>query len=146
MRKSLSTVTKFSKESQLREPVARFAKGLGFSLQSIELPFYEYRIDLYGFSRKEDATIAVELKLNDWRRALLQTLLYQLCADWVYIAMPKHSVQRVDVSELESSGVGLIAVLNSGRCACVLPAKPHSEVRKTYRLSQINYLKETACG
>jgi hypothetical protein len=144
MTKFRNTVTKFSRESQLLEPVARFAKRKGFYLQSAELPFYEYRIDLYGFSHKRDATIAVELKLNDWRRALEQTMLYQLCADLVYIAMPERSAMRVDKAELESNGIGLIAVRDSGNCACVLLAKPHDEVRQVYRLSQINYLKGMA--
>jgi hypothetical protein len=112
----------------------------------MELPFYEYRIDLYAFSRKANATVAIELKLNDWRRALIQTMLYQLCADLVYIAMPERSARRVDKSELESIGIGLIAVRDSGRCTCILAAKPHTEVRLTYRLSQIDYLMETTCA
>jgi hypothetical protein len=146
MTKSQSTATKFSKESQLLNPVARFVKRRGFHLQSVELPFYEYRIDLYGFSRKSDATVAIELKLNNWRRALEQSMLYQLCADLVYIAMPESSAMRVDRSVLECNGIGLIAVRDSGSCACVLLAKPHDEVRQLYRLSQINYLKEAACA
>src|SRR6266700_4171322 len=72
MTKSQRTGTKFSKESQLLEPVAKFAKRKGFCLQSVELPFYEYRIDFYGFSHKNNATVAIELKLNNWRRALEQ--------------------------------------------------------------------------
>jgi hypothetical protein len=140
MIKSRSTVTKFSKESQLLQPVARFAKREGFRLQGAELPFYAYRIDLYGFSRESNATVAFELKLNNWRRALEQSLLYQLCADLVYIAMPENSVNRVDMSELETNGIGLIAIRNSGACSCVLLARPHVEVRQFYRQSQINYL------
>jgi hypothetical protein len=141
MNKSRITGTKFYKESQLLEPVARFAKRKGFCLQEVELPFYKYRIDLYGFSRKSDATVAIELKLNDWRQALKQSLLYQLCADLVYIAMPESSVKRVVRAELQLNGVGLIAVLESGGCSCVLQAKEHAEVRPFYRSSQIEYLK-----
>ncbi|SRR6266849_267784 len=146
MIKSRITVTKFSKESDLLAPVARFVKRRGFCLQTAELPFYEYRIDLYGFSRKNDATVAIELKLSNWKRALEQTMLYQLCADLVYIAMPESSARRVDKSELEANGIGLIAVRDSGSCTCVLVAKHHNEVHQPYRLSQINYLKETACA
>jgi len=146
MTKSRSTVTKFSKERQLRVPVARFAKRQGFCLQTVELPFYEYRIDLYGFSRKNDATVAIELKLSNWRKALVQAMLYQLCADLVYIAMPESSARRVDTSELEFCGVGLIGVRDSGRCTCMLAARTHEEVRQNYRQSQINYLKENANG
>ena len=136
-------MTKFSKESQLLEPVARFAKRKGFRLQSIELPFYEYRIDLYGFSHKKNATVAIELKLNDWKRAVEQTMIYQLCADLVYIAMPESAARRVDKSQLQANSIGLIGVRESGSCTCMLLAKSHIEVHQRYRESQINYLKET---
>jgi len=136
-------VTKFSRESQLLEPVARFAKRKGFGLQSVELPFYKYRIDLYGFSHKNDATVAIELKLKNWKRAVEQTMIYQLCADLVYIAMPEISARRVDKSELESNGIGLIGVRDSGTCTCVVLAKRHVEVHLPYRQLQIKYLKET---
>jgi hypothetical protein len=139
--RSQITETRFSKESQLLKPVERFARGKGFSLQRVELPFYEYRIDLYGFSRKHDATVAIELKLSDWRRAIEQTMLYQLCADFVYIAMPYKSASRVDAAQLVLHGIGLIAVLESGMCSCMLQAARHDEVRQFYRQSQIEYLK-----
>jgi len=61
MIKSPHIETKFSKESQLLKPVAKFARRQGFRLQTVELPFYEYRIDLFGFSTQYDATVAVEL-------------------------------------------------------------------------------------
>lgn len=126
------------------KPVAKFALEQGFCLQENELPFYEYRIDLYGFSAHHNSTVAFELKLADWRRALEQALLYQLCSDYVYIAMPERSAGKVDVTELKSQGVGLISVLESGDCSCLLPAVAHSEVRQFYRSTQIEFLKESA--
>ena len=144
MTKSQRIGTKFSKESQLLKPVAKFAKQQGFGLQKRELPFYEYRIDLYGFCADENATIAVELKLTDWRRALEQAVLYQLCSDYVYIAMPERFVGRVDTGKLESQGIGLIAVLDSGDCSCLLRATEHKEVRQFYRSTQIAFLKDLA--
>jgi hypothetical protein len=144
MTKSHHTGIRFFKESQLLEPVAKFAKRRGFRLQVKELPFYEYRIDLYGFSAKDDVTIAIELKLTDWRRALEQAMLYQLCSDLVYIAMPESSARRVNQTELENNGIGLISVLKSGACACLLPATEHGEVRQFYRSTQIEFLKDAA--
>ena len=136
--------TKFCRESQLLKPVAKFAQQEGFCLQEHELPFYEYRIDLYGFCAHENSTIAVELKLTDWRRALEQAMLYQLCSDYVYIAMPERSVGKVDTAELMSQGIGLISVLESGDCFCLLRATEHTEVRQFYRSTQIEFLKEAA--
>lgn len=139
-------MTKFSKEWQLLEPVSKFARRKGFGLQYPELPFYEYRIDLYAFSHRKDSTVAIELKLTDWRRALVQALLYQLCADSVYIAMPRYYALRVDREELNAEGVGLLAVADSGSCVSLLSAGAHDQLRQRYRLSQINYLKEATCA
>jgi hypothetical protein len=136
--------TRFSKEKQLLKPVAKFAQEQGFCLQEHELPFYEYRIDLYGFSAHHNSTVAFELKLADWRRALEQALLYQLCSDYVYIAMPERSAGKVDISQLRTQGIGLISVRESGDCSCLLPAAEHSEVRQFYRSTQIEFLKEFA--
>ncbi|MDR3725270.1 MAG: hypothetical protein P4K83_12405 [Terracidiphilus sp.] len=142
MTKSLIVGKKFSKEAQLLTPVAEFAKRSGFRLQLPEMPFYEYRIDLYGFSKSKDATVAIELKLHDWKRALEQAMLYQLCSDFVYIAMPEDAASRVDLPELEKEGVGLLAVQRTGKCCCVLSAPAHREVRSFYRGHQIEYLRE----
>jgi hypothetical protein len=144
MTRSLHIGTKFSRESELLDPVARFAKQLGFRLQTAELPFYEYRIDLYGFSQRSNTTIAIELKLTDWRRALEQAMLYQLCSDFVYIAMPESSARRVNTTELQQNGVGLLSVVNPRTCSCIVQASEHNEVRPFYRRTQIAFLKETA--
>lgn len=144
MTKSRHTGIRFFKESQLLEPVAKFAKRQGFRLQFKEMPFYEYRIDLYGFSAKDDLTIAIELKLTDWKRALEQALLYQLCSDFVYIAMPECSASRVDKTELRNNRIGLISVAKSGECLCLLPAIKHGEIRQFYRSTQIEFLKDAA--
>lgn len=146
MTKSRNTETRFCKESQLVAPVARFARRKGFRLQAVELQFYEHRIDLYGFSLRKNETVAIELKLTKWRRALEQALLYQLCSDLVYIAMPERSARKVDMAELKNRGIGLITVSDSGSCSCVLPAGEHNEVREFYRSTQINYLRSLSCA
>ena len=78
----------FSREQDLLLSVARYFRNQTFSLQLEEVPFYEYRMDMYGYSRRENLTVAVELKLKKWTRAMEQGILYQLCSDLVYIAMP----------------------------------------------------------
>jgi hypothetical protein len=146
MIKSQHTAKTFSKEAQLYDPVARFLRNQGFRLQLPEVPFYEYRIDLYSFCKKTDITVAVELKLTDWRRAFEQALLYQLCSDLVYVAMPERSANRVVREDFVENGIGLIAVQDSGKCQLLVQAIEHSEVRLFYRRSQIEYLKDYACA
>ena len=144
MIKSQHTAKRFSKEAQLTAPVVRFMRTLGYRIITEELPFYEYRIDLYGFSKRNDTTFAVELKLSDWRRALEQAMMYQLCSDHVYVAMPETVALRVDQSQFATSGVGLIGVQTSGGCSLLIHPSQHSETRHFYRQSQIDYLKDYA--
>ena len=129
-------------ESALLDPVASYTRRKGFRRQQPELQFYEYRIDLYGFSRARNETLAVELKLRDWRRAVEQALLYQLCADRVFIALPTRASTRVDPEVLRGHGIGLIAVSDASRCLQIIPAPPSSVVRCHYRETYIEMLLE----
>jgi hypothetical protein len=129
------------REQDLLAPVSGFARRKGFRFQQAELPFFEYRIDLYGFSRPTSETIAIELKMTDWKRALYQSMIYQLCSDYVYIAVPLKSARRVDLSILEAHGVGLIVVDESLRCSIDLEAKKSSEVREYYREPYMELLR-----
>jgi hypothetical protein len=122
-----------AKEEQLLAPVRRYAKRKGFTAQFAELPFFQYRIDLYAVSRPTGDTIAIELKVKNWRRALHQALIYQLCSDYVFIALPVTKEQAVDTTELSKHGVGLILVGLDGRCRMALNAARSSEVREYYR-------------
>jgi len=122
----------FSFEYELTDPVVRYLRNRTFYLQKLEVPFYEYRIDIYGYSRRSDLTVAVELKLAKWSRAIEQALRYQLCSDIVYIAMPKDQTARVDPMILKEHGLGLIAV-EQDRCREVIRAVQSRVMRKHYR-------------
>jgi hypothetical protein len=135
-------VSDFNKEALLLEPVAAYFRRKGFKWQQEELPFYEYRVDLYGVSGLNKQTIAIELKLYKWQRAFEQAILYQLCADHVYIAMPVSSIERVDTNLLENHGIGLLAVGRSGRCHQVLASKQSTVVRSNYKDVYVSMLKE----
>ena len=125
--------TIFDRESLLLKPVAAYFSRKSFRWQLEDVPFYEHRVDLYGFSRVNEQTVAIELKLYKWQRAFEQAILYQLCADYVYIAMPVKSVGRVDIDLLETHGIGLVAVGNTGRCRQILGSKQSSVVCDNYK-------------
>ena len=106
-----------------------------------EVPFYEHRIDLYGYSAETDCTVAVELKLRKWRRAIEQALLYQLCADYVFVAVPATTAKRVDLEQLRSYGIGLIAV-SGDECVEKLPAVLSPVLNSNYKAAYRTILKE----
>ncbi len=130
-----------NRECLMCEPVSSYLRRRGFRLQGRELAFYEYRIDIYGFSPKTSRTVAIELKLEKWRRAYEQSLIYQLCSDLVYMALPARVVPRVHVSLLRESGVGLISLDGSCRCKTILPARQSPAVRQFYRETLVANLR-----
>jgi hypothetical protein len=130
-----------TREEELLPPVRRYAKRKGFTAQVAELPFFEYRIDLYAVSKPSGDTIAVELKMKNWRRALHQALIYQLCSDYVFIALPVTKAGIVDRAELSKYGVGLILVGLDRRCRLALEAVRSSEVRDYYRRPYVEMLE-----
>jgi hypothetical protein len=131
----------FDRESALLSPVSRFARKEAFRHQRLELPFYEYRIDLYGFSSKKNLTVAIELKLTRWRRAFEQALIYQLCADIAFVALPQSVVHRVDIALLEAHGIGLLSVQTDGRCKQLLTPLQSGVVRAHYRDDYVELLR-----
>jgi len=129
-----------AREKELLLPIRRYAKQKGFTAQVAELPFFEYRIDLYAVSKPSGDTIAVELKMKNWRRALHQALIYQLCSDYVFIALPLVKAKPVDILELSRHGVGLILVGLDRKCQVALEAVRSSEVRDYYRRPYVELL------
>jgi len=134
----------FRRESCLAKPVLAYLRRRGFPDLATELPFYEHRIDVYGYSRRRDLSIAVELKLTQWRRAFHQALLYQLCADIAFLAMPHRMGMRIDLGLLEANGIGLIAVADDGSCSQRLAPKPSDVVRPHYKRTYAAIAKEVS--
>lgn len=120
--------------------VQRYFARRGFTRQTTELQFFEQRIDVYGYSSREDLAVAVELKLEKWPRAVEQGLLYQLCADFVYLAMPAASIPRVPEDLLREHGLGLISVSEGGRCRVALHAGRSKLVHPEYKLTYARML------
>ena len=125
-------MNKIRRESDLLEPLSKYIRRRGFRWQQAEVKFYDYRIDLCGYSKALDEIVAIELKMRKWQRALEQSLIYQLCCDTVFAALPKESISQNAIAEFSNHGVGLIAV-GETRCVQILRPTPSEEVRDWYR-------------
>ena len=123
----------FKNEEQLCEPISRFLKNKQFSYICYELNFFEYRIDLFAYSNSSLETISVELKLRNWKKALQQALIYQLCSDYVYIGIPKSFLQLQTIEKMKQFGVGIIAVYPSGYCKTILKSQKSLVLKNRYK-------------
>jgi len=105
----------FYQELELIKPVSDYFKNQGCKVR------YEIRIgfcyaDIVAF--KNDETIAVELKLRDWKKAMVQAKNYQLGCDYVFIAVPLwrvYNVLRRAEHCLKKEGIGLL-IINEKTC------------------------------
>ncbi len=96
------------REELLVQPVEDYFISLGY-VMAREMQFFSKYIDLFGFNGGASSTVAVELKVRDWRRAIKQAKIYSLCANRVYIAMP-YLVAKRAAKEMGSDCIGLLAV------------------------------------
>ena len=129
-------------ESELCNSAERFLKKKGFDRQKKELQFYEYNIDIYGFSQFSDLTISIELKIENWRRAFEQALVYQLCSDLVFMALPKENVHRVDQNLLNSEGIGLLSIGLNNQCYMKIAPRKSIVINDSYKQQNIELLRQ----
>ncbi len=116
-------LTPFTLESQLAEPVTGWLERDGYRV-NLEVPILGRRADVIG--ARDDALVAVELKLRDWHEALRQATAYQLAADRVFVAMPLEGASAAYRSRwrFQAEGIGLLAVDDRGIVRTPVPATP----------------------
>ena len=132
----------YRQESTLLTPVRTHLRRKGFFQQRPEMQFFEYSMDIYGYASRSDRTTAVELKIARWPRAFEQSLVYQLCADFVYMALPAEAAIRVDRLLIAEHGLGLIAVHRGPKCVVLIEAEPSQVIIPSYRDFYIALLTE----
>ncbi len=100
----------FYLELELFKPVSDYFKNQGYVVKR-EVKIGYCRADIVAF--KDDIVTAVELKLQNWKRAIIQAKNYQLGADYVYIAFPlmkSYSILRKAEFNLKSNGIGFLII------------------------------------
>ena len=100
----------FYLELELIKPVSDSFKKQGYSIKR-EIRIGFCRADLVAFNKNE--VIAIELKINDWKKAVVQAKNYQLSADYVYLAVPLFKVYKILRKAeyyLKKESIGLLIV------------------------------------
>ncbi len=100
----------FYLELELVKPVVDYFKNQGCVVKR-EVRIGFCRADIVAFKNK--TVTAVELKLNDWKKAVIQAKNYQLGTNYVYLAFPlmkSYNVLRKAEVILKKEGIGLLTV------------------------------------
>lgn len=98
-----------TRETQVTWRVRRYLADSGYIVKA-EVPFLSKRIDLVGVRPKNGHVVAVEAKVDHWRKGLQQVLPYRLCAHEAYLAISARRATSVDRRLLARYGIGLITV------------------------------------
>lgn len=100
-----------------------------------EVPFFGKSVDLVLTTKTARTIIAIEVKLEDWRRALKQASINQLFACYSYIAVPEDLAIRLKNEHgpiFRNHGVGIIGVCQG--CRIVLEAEKSAYIYPKHRL------------
>jgi hypothetical protein len=110
-------------EAALYRPVARWLTEQGFVCWR-DVSYLGCWIDLFA-ERADGETIAVELKVTDWKRGLRQAQIVQSAVNRAFLGIWAPYVHRANSTEglalLRASGVGLLSV--NGTCERLRAAK-----------------------
>ncbi|UCF49698.1 MAG: hypothetical protein JSU91_08105 [Thermoplasmatales archaeon] len=119
----------FYREFELNKPVSDYFINQGFKIFK-EVKIGYCRADLVAF--KDDTATAIELKLNDRKKAILQAKNYQFGVDYVYIVFPlmkAFSILRKSEHILRKEGIGFLTV-NEESCKVSKIINPKLSKRK----------------
>ena len=115
----------FYLELELIKPVSDYFRKQGYKVK-YEIKIGFCRADLLAF--KKDEVIAVELKLKDWKKAIIQAKNYQLAVDYVYLAFPLfkvYNILRKAEYIFKKEGIGLLIIKeHSCEVSKIIDAKP----------------------
>jgi len=127
----------------LVHPVKTFFEQQGYQVrEEVQLGFYY--ADLVASNN--DYTVAVELKLRNYKKAITQAKNYQLFVDFAYVALPLqrvYTVLRKQQHVFEKEGIGLL-VVNEQTCAVkkVISAKESPRKFISWQWTQVDVLKQ----
>jgi hypothetical protein len=133
----------FYREFELTKPVSNYFINQGYKVIK-EIRIGYCRADLVAFNK--DRVIAIELKLNDRKKAIVQAKNYQLGADYVYLAFPlmkSYSLLRKSEYTLQKEGIGLL-IVNEITCKVskIIDAKPSKRKFASITLKEIRRARD----
>jgi len=129
----------FYQEQELFKPVYDYFKNLGYSIR-FEVKIGFCRADIVAFKKEE--VVGVELKINNWKKAIIQAKNYQLGCDYTYVAFPLNRVfnilRKADYI-LKKEGIGLLVIKEKTHEVCKIIDAEQS-IKKMGSISKNKFL------
>jgi len=94
-------------EIELFPAVEQYYQREGYTVER-EVPLRKRVIDI--ICQNDEEIIAIEVKVQNWKKALRQAIIYQLCANRTYVALCRKFSSRVKLDFFFRYGVGLIEI------------------------------------
>lgn len=141
------SVTDKIKEEELFLPIKRLFPSREYLIKR-EISFHGKSIDVLLMNRKSHRLIAIELKVNKWKKALRQAAVYQLCASHVYIALWHKHINDKNKKIIANYGIGIIEVRRlqnkSLQSKVLISPKQTALLNKQYaQLLRVNFKERT---
>lgn len=93
-------------ELQMQQKIAELLRSGGFSVY-LEVPFLSRSIDIVAI--KDGKIVAIELKLSDWRKAIMQSSDHLHGADQSFVCLPRKTRINDEMIEMVlDRGLGLM--------------------------------------
>lgn len=110
------------KETDLIAPLVKTYAAKGYRAYA-EVQLSTRWIDVLLVHEISKETVAIELKLTNWRKAYKQAKVYPIAADYVYVGMPEQYVHRAldHCDYFEELGIGLLSI--NGKAVEVVEAQ-----------------------
>lgn len=118
-------------EDSLKEDVKAHFFSLGYRCHLEQVPFLSRLIDLCFYGPESGKILSVELKVKNWRDAIRQARVYQLCSDEVYVVMHPSFAHRANTELFQQFGIGLLAF--DGCCQTYVAASRSPLVKERLR-------------
>lgn len=100
-------------EADMVDMIRSFLEKQEFRVAT-EVPMLSKKIDIVCIDPGKLHIIAIEVKMQEWRRGLQQAITYRICSDFVYLAIHRTFSHRVDKKLLQEMSVGLMVVDRNG--------------------------------
>ena len=75
-----------------------------------EVPVFSRSVDIVKFDEENNTLTAIELKINDWKRAINQVLNVSMCFDYLAICIPRPKTligQKKIIDYCSEIGIGI---------------------------------------